>query len=252
MHQLLASLDPSWHAFIQSQIRLPYFQSLLSHIEAAQACGKRVYPPKSHWFRAFELTALEAVKVVVLGQDPYMRPGQAMGLSFSVPAGVSIPPSLRNIFKELEQDMQLRPTTDGDLTAWAEQGVFLLNAALTVEEGQPGSHLKQGWQTFTSRVIDHINQQRQHVVFLAWGAFAHRACQCVCPSKHHLIQTSHPSPLAARKASAMIPAFLGSGCFRQTNAYLAKNGQEPIHWQLEAQPFNLIIQANEAFYDHQK
>lgn len=247
MHQLLASLDPSWHAFFKSQIQLPYFQTLLSHIETSTEDGKIVLPPKSQWFRAFEITSLDAIKVVILGQDPYIHPGQAMGLSFSVPLGVSIPPSLRNIFKELEQDMQVTPPTDGDLTAWAEQGVFLLNAALTVEEGQPGSHLKQGWQTFTSRVIDHINQQRQHVVFLAWGAFAHRACQAVCPTRHYLIQTSHPSPLAARKASATIPAFLGSGCFRQANAYLTQNGQTPIHWQLEAQPFNLQIQANEAF-----
>jgi uracil-DNA glycosylase len=180
-------------------------------------------------FNAFNTTPLEQVKVVILGQDPYHGPNQAHGLSFSVQRGVALPPSLRNIFHELHADIGVEIPRHGDLTHWAEQGVLLLNSVLTVEAGQPTSHQKRGWENFTDHVIDVLNEQREHIVFILWGAYAQRKGQRIDPNKHLILKAAHPSPLAANRGG-----FFGCKVFSKTNNYLKHNGIEPINWQLDA------------------
>jgi len=191
-----------------------------------------IYPPEHQWYRVFE-KPLSSIKLTIIGQDPYFNENQAMGLSFSVPKDQKTPPSLKNIYKELSSDLALEIPNHGDLTRWFEQeSIFLLNASLTVEAGKAGSHLKQGWQTFTKAVIEHINQHCNHCVFLAWGAFAHKSCANIDETKHGVIKTSHPSPLGAYKTMKTAPSFLGSNCFSEANAYLSKNNREPINWSI--------------------
>ena len=232
MQHLIQPLPTSWHPFFEEALTKPYLKKLIQFIEHERAAHKIIYPPEHLWFNAFLQTPLESIKVVIIGQDPYIRPEQAMGLSFSVPAHIKLPPSLKNIFKELEHDLKLSPPKHGDLTHWAQQGVFLLNASLTVEHGLAGSHLNKGWQKFTQDTLAYINQHKKNVVFLAWGSFAHQCCQLIDHHKHHVIRTSHPSPLGAYKKSKSAPSFLGSRCFSQVNAYLHATDQKEVDWKI--------------------
>jgi len=187
--------------------------------------GKTVYPPGPLIFEAFAKTPLQQVRVLILGQDPYHNPGEAMGLSFSVPRKTRVPPSLGNIFKEMRDDVGFVEVGHGDLTAWALQGVLLLNSMLTVRHRSPKSHHKLGWETFTDAVISTVSQQKEHVVFLLWGASARKKANLIDGSKHLILEAAHPSPLARG-------AYFGSKHFSHANAYLVKHGFEPIDWQL--------------------
>lgn len=188
---------------------------------------KTIYPPKSLIFNALNTTPLSDVKVVILGQDPYHGAGQAMGLSFSVPKIIPKPPSLHNILKELATDVGTPISNHGDLTAWAVQGVLLLNSVLTVQQGRAGSHANQGWEVFTDAVIDVINEHTEHTVFILWGAYAKKKGRFIDPDRHLILTANHPSPLSANKGG-----FFGSRPFSKANAYLQKHGKTPIDWQL--------------------
>ncbi len=212
---------------------------LQNFLKSEAASGHTVYPPQKDFFNAFCLAGFNDLKVVIVGQDPYHGLGQAHGLSFSVPDGIKIPPSLRNIYKELNRDLGFSIPASGDLQAWAKQGVLLLNASLSVRAGEAGSHSKKGWLTFTQRCIDEINEQKQGVVFLAWGLFAHGVCARVDTDKHCVIKTSHPSPLGASKQGKAFKAFLGSSCFSEANDYLMTQKRMPIDWDLHPN-FQLI------------
>ena len=227
----LSRIDTSWRRVIEPILAEPVMVKLEQFLQDEQRRGKVIYPPQAQWFKAFEMTPLSTIKVVIIGQDPYHGSGQAHGLSFSVPESVAIPPSLKNIFKEIEGEF-IQPSR-GDLSAWARQGVFLLNAALTVEEGKAASHASKGWLSFTEHCLRAINEQCAHVVFLAWGRFAHKLCAGIDNSKHVVIKTSHPSPLGAYKSGADFSAFLGSGCFEQTNKQLAVWQKSSIAWNLK-------------------
>lgn len=225
-------LDPAWRQHFEQQFAQDYMVKLREFLKHEIQNGQVVYPPKEQWFNAFLYTPFDQIKVVIVGQDPYHGEGQAHGLSFSVPDGIKIPPSLRNIYKELNRDMGMTIPQSGNLEAWAKQGVLLLNASLTVRAGEANSHSKQGWLTFTNSCIEYINQQREGVVFLAWGRFAHDVCSKVDATKHYVIKTSHPSPLGATKQGRDFSAFMGSGCFTLVNQYLVQLGQSPVEWSL--------------------
>jgi len=233
MQSLISTIDPSWQPFFEHQLAQPQLKQLLEYLTQQQAAGVVIYPAPALWFRAFELPITQ-IKLTIIGQDPYFNAGQAMGLSFSVPHGEKIPPSLRNIYKELTSDIGLPGANHGDLSRWADQeGIFLLNASLTVEAGNAGSHLKRGWQQFTLAALDYINQQCHHTVFLAWGAFAHKCCKNIDLERHQVIKTSHPSPLGAYKVMKTAPAFLGSNCFSHANDYLIAHQKKPISWAVD-------------------
>ena len=222
-------LDESWK-YNQAEFLLsPKMDALRDFLLQEKQQNKVIYPPRSLIFNALNTTPLNQVKVVIIGQDPYHGPNQAHGLSFSVQRGVALPPSLRNIFHELHTDLGVPIPRHGDLTHWAEQGVLLLNSVLTVEAGQPTSHQKQGWEDFTDHVIDVLNQQREHIVFILWGAYAQRKGQRIDPNKHLILKAAHPSPLAANRGG-----FFGCKVFSKSNNYLKQNGIEPIDWQLDA------------------
>ena len=218
-------IEESWKNALADEFGKPYFESLVRFLHSEKAAGQTIYPPGSQIFRAFELTPLDNLKVVILGQDPYHGPGQAHGLSFSVSAGVPAPPSLKNIFKEIESDLGVKMSGYPDLEKWARQGVLLLNAVLTVRAGQPTTHSKVGWQEFTDAVIRYISDNCEGVVFLLWGNFARTKSALIDHSKHHVLEAAHPSPLARG-------AFFGCRHFSQTNALLASRGLRPIDWQL--------------------
>ncbi len=218
-------IEESWKAALADQFTQPYFQSLATFLRQQKAAGKTIYPPGSLIFNAFNTTPFDEVKVVILGQDPYHNPGEAMGLSFSVPKGVRTPPSLKNIYKELNTDLGVKVPNHGDLTNWAKQGVFLLNAMLTVEHKRAGSHQKIGWQDFTDAVIRTLSSEREHLVFMLWGNFAKRKKELIDTSKHLVLEAAHPSPLAGG-------AYFGSRHFSQANIYLKQHGLEPINWEL--------------------
>ncbi|MBR1573604.1 MAG: uracil-DNA glycosylase [Bacteroidales bacterium] len=218
-------MEASWKAALQDEFEKPYFASLVQTLHQEKAAGVVIYPPGSQIFRAFELTPVSQVKVVILGQDPYHNPGQAMGLSFSVPANVPAPPSLKNIFREIETDLGIRMSGRPDLEPWARQGVLLLNAILTVRAGQAASHSRLGWQTFTDAVIRYISDHCEGVVFLLWGNFARSKKSLIDTSRHTVLEAAHPSPLAGG-------AFFGCRHFSQTNQILASEGKAPIDWQL--------------------
>jgi uracil-DNA glycosylase len=218
-------IEESWKAVLKDEFTQPYFQGLATFLKKAKQEGKVIYPPGSLIFNAFNTTPFEKVKVVILGQDPYHNPGEAMGLSFSVPRGKRIPPSLRNIYKELHTDVGITIPGHGDLSKWADQGVFLLNAMLTVEHNKAGSHKKIGWQNFTDAVIRKLSDQREGLVFMLWGGFAKKKKVLIDANKHLILEAAHPSPLAGG-------AFFGSRHFSQANAYLAQQGQEQIDWQV--------------------
>ena len=218
-------MEPSWKAALAPEFDKPYFAALVQTLHAEKAAGRRIYPPGGAIFRAFELTPLPEVKVVILGQDPYHGPGQAMGLSFSVPDGVPAPPSLKNIFKEIHDDLGIPMSGRPNLEAWARQGVLLLNAILTVRGGEPASHSRIGWQEFTDAVIRTISERCDGVVFLLWGRFAQSKAALIDASRHHILLAAHPSPLAGG-------AFFGCRHFSKTNDILRGEGKSPINWQL--------------------
>ncbi len=218
-------LEASWKAVLKNEFSQPYFYELVEALKNAKKAGDVVYPPGSLIFKAFEKTPFDKVKIVILGQDPYHNPNEAMGLSFSVPKGIRIPPSLQNIYKELYQDLLVPIPNHGDLTKWAEEGVFLLNAMLTVEKNKAGSHQKLGWQNFTDAVIRVLSQEREHLVFMLWGGFARKKKELIDTQKHLVLEAAHPSPLAGG-------AFFGSKHFSQANEYLEKHGISPIDWRI--------------------
>jgi uracil-DNA glycosylase len=218
-------IEESWRAALAQEFEQPYFQGITAFLKKELAAGKVIYPPGPLIFNAFNTTPFDKVKVVILGQDPYIKPGEAMGLSFSVPRGVAIPPSLRNIYKELHADIGCPIPKHGDLTAWAEQGVFLLNAALTVAKGDSNSHANIGWHTFTDAVIRKLSEGRDGLVFMLWGNFAKQKAALIDPFKHLVLEAAHPSPLAGG-------AFNGCQHFSKANEFLANNGQQTINWEL--------------------
>ena len=217
-------IEKSWATALECEFEKPYFLELAQFLKKEKVAGKVIFPPGPMIFNAFERTPFHEVKVVVIGQDPYHRAGQAMGLSFSVPVGVRVPPSLKNIYKELHSDVSFDIPNHGDLTKWADQGVFLLNAFLTVEQGRAGSHQKIGWGEFTDAVIKKLSDEREGIVFLLWGRFAQAKSELINDTKHHVLTAFHPSPLAGNR-------FSGCRHFSQTNELLKKQGLEPIDWQ---------------------
>ncbi len=218
-------IEKSWKEALGAEFEKPYFAALVQELHRQKQAGEVIFPPGGQIFKAFELCPLGKVKVVILGQDPYHGYGQAMGLSFSVPQGVEAPPSLKNIFKEIESDLGIRMSGSPDLRPWAEQGVLLLNSVLTVRAGQPASHSRIGWQTFTDAVIKTISDRCEGVVFLLWGNYARSKAVLVDKSRHHVLEAPHPSPLARG-------AFFGCRHFSATNEILAAEGKSPIDWKL--------------------
>ena len=218
-------IEQSWKNALASEFDKPYFASLVRFLHAEREAGRKVFPPGSQIFRAFELTPVQDVKVVILGQDPYHGPGQAHGLSFSVPDGVPAPPSLKNIFKEIETDLGVTMSGYPNLENWARQGVLLLNAVLTVRCAEAASHSKIGWQEFTDAVIRYISDNCEGVVFMLWGNFARTKSELIDHSRHCVLEAAHPSPLARG-------AFFGCRHFSKANAYLTNIGRTPIDWKL--------------------
>ena len=218
-------IEQSWKNALAGEFGKPYFESLVRFLHMEKSAGMTIYPPGSQIFRAFDLTPVDKVKVVILGQDPYHGPGQAHGLSFSVPVGVPAPPSLKNIFKEIESDLGVQMSGCPNLESWARQGVLLLNAVLTVRGGEAASHSKIGWQEFTDAVIKYISDNCEGVVFMLWGNFARTKADLIDASRHVVLQAAHPSPLARG-------AFFGCRHFSQANAALTASGRTPIDWQL--------------------
>jgi uracil-DNA glycosylase len=219
-------LDPSWLRVLGDEFDKPYMKELRAFLVAERQAGKVIYPAAGNWFNALNTTPFDRVEVVILGQDPYHGPGQAHGLCFSVPRGVDTPPSLQNIFKELAADLGIARPAHGNLQHWAKQGVLLLNAVLTVEQGRAGSHQGRGWETFTDACIAHLNREREGLVFLLWGSYAQKKGQLIDRSRHCVLEAPHPSPLSAHRG------FLGCRHFSKANAYLEGRGHTPIDWSL--------------------
>lgn len=216
----------TWKDLLASEYRLPYMKELMGWLEEERAMGKTIYPPQEDIYNALDFTPFAQVRVVILGQDPYHGPGQAHGLAFSVQKGVRIPPSLQNIYKELESDLGIVPPPHGNLEAWARQGVLMLNNVLTVEDGQAASHHGRGWEKFTDKVIELLNKEKEGLVFILWGSPAQKKASIVDPKKHYLIKSVHPSPLSAYRG------FLGSKPFSKTNEFLVSRKMAKINWQL--------------------
>lgn len=223
-------LEPSWKTRLMPEFSKPYMAGLREFLRQQAAAKKTIYPRGKEFFAAFNFTPFENVKVVILGQDPYHGPGQAHGLSFSVRPGVDVPPSLHNIYKELKSDLGIEPARHGYLQAWADQGVLLLNATLSVEAGKAGSHQKKGWEQFTDAVIDHLNREREGLVFVLWGSYAQKKGEFIDRTKHLVLTSPHPSPLSAHRG------FFGSKPFSKINTYLKKLGKTVVNWQLPEQP----------------
>lgn len=216
----------TWKEFIASESEKPYYKNIVKTIQT-DASTSLVYPERKNIFNAFALCPINKTKIVILGQDPYFNPGEAHGLSFSVPDGVSIPPSLRNIYKEIDSDLGIKPVSHGNLASWAKQGVLLLNSSLTVLQGKPGSHKDIGWHTFTDAAISLLNEQDQPIVFMLWGAHAKKKRALVTNPKHLILEAAHPSPLAA------FNGFFGCKHFSKANQFLIQNNLTPIDWSLE-------------------
>jgi len=219
-------LEPSWKARIGSYLERPEMLALSAFLRAEKQAGKVIYPPGPDIFAAFDHTPFDAVRVVILGQDPYHGPNQAHGLCFSVRPGVQTPPSLQNIFKEIQRDLGIAPPDHGCLTPWADRGVLLLNAVLTVERGMANAHQGKGWEGFTDAAIDALNREREGIVFMLWGSYAQKKGQLIDTRKHRVLKSVHPSPLSAHRG------FLGCGHFSAANQYLTEHGQAPIDWSL--------------------
>ncbi|MEO1044078.1 MAG: uracil-DNA glycosylase [Pseudomonadota bacterium] len=224
------ALEDGWKAALADQFRAPYMAALKAFLLREKQAGKRIFPKGSQYFHALDLTPVDSVKVVILGQDPYHGPGQAHGLCFSVPPGVAPPPSLVNIYKEMERDLGLTPPRHGHLTHWAKQGVLLLNSVLTVQAHQAASHRGQGWEQFTDAVIHVVNDRAQPVVFLLWGSYAQKKAGFVDTSRHLVLSAPHPSPLSAHRG------FFGCGHFSAANRFLQDNGRGAIDWSLPENP----------------
>lgn len=216
-------IEESWRQRLQSEFDKPYFTELVSFVRSEYSQGA-CYPPGSKIFNAFNTTPFDDVKVVILGQDPYHEPGQAMGLSFSVPEGVLLPPSLKNIYAEIHDELGAPVPSSGDLTRWARQGVLLLNATLTVRRGQAGSHQRRGWETFTDAAINSLAAEREHLVFMLWGSYAGQKASFIDSNRHLVLRSAHPSPLSAYRG------FFGNHHFQLCNDYLSRNGVKPIEW----------------------
>lgn len=219
-------IESSWKEVLTSEFKKPYFKQIAEHLKTEKSQGKIIYPPGSQIFHAFDATPFNEVKVVVIGQDPYHGLKQAHGLSFSVQQGVPPPPSLINIFKELQEDVGTPIPKHGHLEKWAKQGVLLLNASLTVRAGEPMSHSKLGWEIFTNTVIEKVSALKEQVVFVLWGKFAQQKQSLINAKKHYIIKSAHPSPLSAMNG------FFGSRPFSKINTYLMKQGKDPIDWAL--------------------
>lgn len=219
-------LEASWKARVGDYFQRPDMQALADFLRAEKRAGKVIYPPGPQIFAAFAHTPFEAVKVVVLGQDPYHGPGQAHGLCFSVQPGVAVPPSLDNIFKEIARDLGIARPDHGCLTPWADRGVLLLNSVLTVERGRAGAHQGKGWEGFTDAAVDALNREREGVVFLLWGSYAQAKGRLIDPARHCVLKAPHPSPLSAHRG------FLGCGHFSAANRYLEQRGETPVDWSL--------------------
>jgi uracil-DNA glycosylase len=218
-------IEVSWKSVLAEEFEKVYFKKITQFLKDEKSKDVIILPPGSLIFNAFDSTPFEKVKVVILGQDPYHNKGEAMGLSFSVPQGVKIPPSLRNIYKELQQDIGMEMPSHGDLSIWADEGVFLLNAMLTVEHNKASSHQNIGWQEFTDAVINKLSKGRENIVFMLWGNFAKKKADLIDANKHLILTTAHPSPLAGG-------AFFGSKHFSQANEYLKSKGKSPINWSI--------------------
>jgi len=219
-------LPQGWQAALQDELSADYMATLARFLTAGKDAGRLSYPADNAWFRALELTPLDQVKVVILGQDPYHGPGQAHGLSFSVPPGVRPPPSLINIYKELEADMGIARASHGFLEHWARQGVLLLNSVLTVEQAKAASHRKKGWERFTDAIVRAVSDNQNPAVFILWGAYAQSKAASVDGARHLILKAAHPSPLSAHNG------FWGCKHFSQCNAFLTSKGQSPIDWKL--------------------
>ncbi len=226
----IGQLDASWQAVIGAELNKPYMQSLRDFLKQEKAAGKTIYPPSPLIFNAFNKTPFDKVRVIIIGQDPYhgddKGQAQAHGLSFSVPQGIALPPSLRNIYKEIEADLGIKMSGEGDLTPWAKQGVLLLNATLTVEMANAGSHQKRGWEEFTDAAISALNKHREGIAFVLWGSYAQKKGEMIDTKKHLVLTSPHPSPLSAHRG------FFGHHQFSKINEYLASKGQASIDWQL--------------------
>lgn len=220
-------MEPGWWAQLGDEFSAPYMQKLREYLSARKAKKTVIYPHSKDWFHAFRLTPFDQVRVVILGQDPYHGPGQAHGLSFSVPLGVRPPPSLLNIYKEIQADLGIPVSRNGCLEPWARQGVLLLNSVLTVEHGQAASHQGRGWEQFTDSAIAALNDQRDDLVFLLWGSYAQKKGQFIDAARHQVLKAPHPSPLSAHRG------FMGCQHFSQTNAWLTEKGLTPIDWSVE-------------------
>jgi uracil-DNA glycosylase len=219
-------LEPSWKARLGDYLERPDMRALADFLRAEKRAGKVLYPPGPEIFNAFAHTPFDQVRVVILGQDPYHGPGQAHGLCFSVRPGVPVPPSLNNIFAEIERDLGIPRPDHGCLTPWADQGVLLLNSVMTVEQGRAGAHQNKGWEGFTDAAIEALNREREGLVFLLWGTYAQRKGRLVDPSRHLVLSSVHPSPLSAHRG------FIGNGHFSAANRYLESRGHAPIDWSL--------------------
>jgi uracil-DNA glycosylase len=222
-------IEASWKEVLKHEFTKPYFLEIVTFLKTEKAAGKTIYPPGPLIFNAFDKTPFSKVKLVILGQDPYHNPGQAHGLSFSVPNGIKPPPSLINIYKEIQSDIGVQmPFQFGNLTQWAEQGILLLNAVLTVRANEPASHAKIGWMDFTDAVIKKISDEKEGIVFLLWGKFAQDKQILIDETKHFVLKAAHPSPFSADKG------FFGCKHFSKANALLTKQGEAPIDWKLQA------------------
>lgn len=221
------NIDPSWEAVLAPEFEKPYFEGIVHFLKKEKAAGKVIYPPGPEMFSAFSLTPFPNVKAVLIGQDPYHGAGQAHGLCFSVKKGVAVPPSLVNMYKELKADLDIDPPGHGFLAKWAEQGLLMLNASLTVEAGKPMSHSKIGWEQFTDAVISTVSAQQEGIVFLLWGRFAQQKEALIDTTRHFVLKAAHPSPFSATSG------FFGSRPFSQTNKLLTQQGKAPIDWRLD-------------------
>lgn len=225
---MAVDIEPSWLEVLHDEFDKPYMQKLREFLKQEKEAGIKVYPKGSDIFNAFNKTPFTKLKTVILGQDPYHGPNQAIGLSFAVNKGITVPPSLKNIYKELQTDIPgFTMPSHGDLTGWAEQGVLMLNATLTVQAGKPGSHQKKGWEIFTDTVIRTISEQKEGVVFLLWGKFAQAKEELIDTAKHHVLKAAHPSPYSADNG------FFGCHHFSKTNEILIKEDKAPIDWQIK-------------------
>ena len=221
-------INNDWDFILKGEFEKEYFKDIKSFLDKSYK-EKNIFPPREEIFRALELSSYSKTKVVILGQDPYYNLGQAQGLAFSVNKGVKLPPSLRNIYKELEMDLGIKPSTNGSLVFWADQGVLLLNSSLTVEEKKPNSHKNIGWQIFTDKIISILNDREEPLVFVLWGNFAKSKKSLITNSRHLIIESAHPSPLSARRG------FFGSRPFSKINRFLRENNIKEIDWKIENQ-----------------